>query len=68
MGLREVGKGGSIHCVIEAHNDLDPAFRSCGLLFPLHVVLLSYHANIAFQMWGILQKLARALSFLLSCQ
>ena len=34
MGLRVVGKGGSIGCVIEAHNDPDPAFRSRGLLFP----------------------------------
>lgn len=34
MGLRVVGKGGSIGCVNEAHNDPDPTFRSCGLLFP----------------------------------
>ena len=32
MGLRVVGKGGSIGCLIEAHNDPDPACRSCGLL------------------------------------
>lgn len=59
MGLRVVGKGDSIGCVIEAHNDPDPAFRSCGLLCSSNVFLLSCHANIAFHMWRILQKLAR---------
>lgn len=34
MGLRVVGKGSSIGCVIEAHNDPDPAFISYRLLFP----------------------------------
>ncbi len=47
MGLRVIGKGDSIGCVMKPI--MTQTLRS---FVSLHVFLLSCHANIAFQMWG----------------